>query len=209
VAATPPQGTVDDAIVLRWRDAGALELGLVLWLREPGASPRELVVGRLRPLLVRARAFDVPIVLGVATAALDEAAVIVRAEGLAGVHLRGDPDRTGLEHARARMPGALLGRSSHDADAGDHALVAYTCFGPVFGPRTRMQGDDKRPHGLPALERCATAPDAWVLALGGIEPDTARECVGAGARGVAGISAFFAADDPALARLCAVVRATP
>jgi thiamine-phosphate pyrophosphorylase len=194
LACTPPTDAVDDDAVLRWRDAGALELGLALWLREPGASPRELVVGRLRPLLVRARAAGVPIVLGVGADAIDEAAVIVEAEGLAGVQLRGDPGRDALVRARERLPAALVGRSCHDASAGDHELVDFTCFGPVFGPRTRTAGDDKRPQGVGELAICAAAPHAWVLAIGGVHGGRAADCIAAGAVGIAGISSFFAAE---------------
>jgi thiamine-phosphate pyrophosphorylase len=204
LACTPPAGSVDADVVLRWRDAGALELGLALWLREPEASPRELVVGRLRRLVMRARAARVPILLGIDAAAIGEAAAVIEAEGLAGVHLRADPDRAALERVRERLPGALVGRSSHDAHAGDHDLVDLTCFGPVFEPHTRTAGDDKRRQGLPALSTIAAATGAWVLALGGVDGERAAACIGAGARGVAGISAFFA---PTPAMLPAIVAA--
>jgi thiamine monophosphate synthase len=201
LACTPPSGSVDADVVLRWRDAGALELGLALWLREPEASPRELVVGRLRRLVMRARAVEVPILLGIDAAAIGEAAAVIEAEGLAGVQLRADPDRAALERVRERLPSALVGRSSHDAQAGDHDLVDLTCFGPVFEPHTRTTGDDKRPQGLAALSTIAGTNGAWVLALGGIDGERAAACLGAGAHGVAGISAFFAERDGALAAL--------
>ena len=205
LACTPPAGAVDEDVVLRWRDAGVLELGLALWLREPGASARELVVGRLRPVLVRARAFGVPIVIGVDAEAIDEAAAIVAAEGLAGVHLRRDPSRAAIVHVRERLPGAMIGRSSHDASAGDHELVDFTCFGPVFGPHTRARGDDKRPQGLGELAIAAAAPHAWVLAIGGVDGSRAADCIGAGAVGLAGISSFFG--ESARRELAAFVRA--
>jgi thiamine monophosphate synthase len=206
LACTPPAGSVDADVVLRWRDAGALELGLALWLREPQASPRELVVGRLRRLVMRARAVDVPILLGIDAAAIGEAAAVIEAEGLAGVQLRADPDRAALERVRERLPGALVGRSSHDAQAGDHDLVDLTCFGPVFEPHTRAPGDDKRPQGLDALAALAAAPGAWVLAVGGVDGERASDCVRVGARGLAGISSFFAAGDSALAALVLALR---
>jgi thiamine-phosphate pyrophosphorylase len=190
LACTPPVGSVDDDAVSRWRDAGALELGLALWLREPGASPQALVGGRLRALARRARAAGVPIVLGCAAADVELAAGVIEAEGLAGVHVRGDPDREALSRLRARLPVALVGRSSHDADAGDHDLVDYTCFGPVFAPRTRTAGDDKRPQGLSALARAAAR--GRVVAVGGIDASTAAACIAAGASGLAGIASFFA-----------------
>lgn len=201
LACTPPSGSVDPDAVLRWRDAGAIEVGLALWLREPGASPRELVVGRLRPLVMRARAAGLPILLGIDASAIGEAAVVVDAEGLAGVQLRADPDRGALERVRERLSGALVGRSSHDAGAADHDLVDFTCFGPVFDPRTRVAGDDKRAQGIAALGRIAGAPRAWVLALGGVDASHAGACVQAGARGVAGISAFFGEGPDELAAL--------
>jgi thiamine-phosphate pyrophosphorylase len=197
LACTPPVGPVDDGAVLRWRDAGALDLGLALWLREPGASPRELVVGRLRPLLWRARAAGVPVVLGIDADAIGEAAAVVEADGLAGVHLRGDPSRDAL--ATARRSFALVGRSSHDASVGDHDLVDYTCFGPVFAPRTRIAGDDKRPQGLAALAACAEHDGAWVLAIGGVTGSDAPACIRAGARGLAGIAGFFSSPPAELA----------
>lgn len=197
LACTPPRGPVDADAVLRWRDAGALDLGLALWLREPDVSPRELVVGRLRPLLLRARAAAVPVVLGIDAEAIGEAAAVVDAEGLAGVHLRRDPSRDALVSARRMF--TIVGRSCHDASAGDHHLVDHTCFGPVFAARTRIAGDDKRPQGLAALATCAAHDGAWVLAIGGITASDAPACLHAGARGLAGIAGFFASPPAELA----------
>jgi thiamine monophosphate synthase len=85
----------------------------------------------------------------------------------------------------------LIGRSCHGAEP-DVTLspVDYTCVAPVFAPHTEQLGVQKRAIGLAALGRWAAAVPR-VLALGGVDLDSAEACLAAGAVGIAGISLFF------------------
>ncbi len=215
VACTPPTGPVPADGVDVWIAAG-LDLGtLVLWLRDPEASPAEIPNGRLGPLLCRARRHGITTVLGCGPNAVTEAVATVRAHGLAGIHLRGDPGRAALLEARDRLgDGALLGRSCH-RPASDHDLCDYGVFGPVFAPYT-AKAVVPAPLGLDALALACAAPGAWLLALGGIDGRNATACMRAGAVGLAGIRSFFgeparlAQDIAALCRaLEAATRAPP
>ncbi len=191
LAVTPPAGAIDPGCVERWHEAGAAGR-VAVWLREPGARPTALLGPRFAGLVARARALDVPLLLGISATDLDEAARLVQAEALAGVVLRGDPDRETLAQARACLRDAWLGRSSHDPAAGDHARCDFTALAPVFAPHTGKPFATA-PLGLPALARAAAQPDAFVVALGGVDAATARACVEAGAKGLAGIRSFFGA----------------
>jgi len=89
---------------------------------------------------------------------------------------------------------AFLGQSCHSLEALHAAARAgadYAFLSPVFRPASKPD-DRRRPMGLEGLRHaCAQAP-LPVIALGGITtPAQAAACRAAGARGVAGISAFF------------------
>ena len=186
LAIPPPDGPVPGDIVDRWLAAGAAGTIAAL-LREPGRTPAELLApgARLAALRRRCVAAGIPVLLAA------DAPTVVPAD-LAGLHLRGDPDRAILERAREH-PG-LLGRACHGEPQPGHDLVDYTLFAPVFAPGTPGRLP-KHPAGLAALARWTADPRAHVIALGGITPRTAPACLAAGARGLAGISGLFG--DPA------------
>jgi thiamine-phosphate pyrophosphorylase len=70
----------------------------------------------------------------------------------------------------------------------------WIVFGPVYDtPSKRAYGP---PQGLAKLERVAAMVRLPVVAIGGITPERVPEVLGAGARGVAAISAILAADSP-------------
>ena len=106
--------------------------------------------------------------------------------GADGVHLgRDDP---GAEMAVAR--GLMLGTSAASVDeakAGEALGAAYVGAGPVWETPTK-------PHAAPAIgldglaEICG-AVSVPVIAIGGIDAGNARECVEAGAFGVAVVRA--------------------
>jgi thiamine-phosphate diphosphorylase len=111
--------------------------------------------------------------------------------GADGVHL-GQSDHGA---ARARARGLLLGRS---ATTYDEALAAaaeadYLGVGPIWA--TPSKPDAAPPLGLAELERICRAVTAPVIAIGGVDASNARDCILAGAAGVAVIRA---ATDPAL-----------
>ena len=111
----------------------------------------------------------------------------------AGVHLpeRGLP----VKRVRAEFDDSLLiGRSTHTPEAACQATddgADYAFLGPIWPTPSH-------PHaatlGLDALQ---TVKAGRILAIGGITPERAASCIGAGAYGVAVISAIWNAPEPA------------
>lgn len=191
LAITPPTGPVDPDLVTRWR-AGAGDCALAVLLREPGAPPDVLLdpAGRLAPLVRRCRDRAIPLLLAVDLAHVARA---VELTGIDGLHLRGDPSLASLADLRPRLPG-LLGRAVHGEPRPGHHLVDYTLVAPVFSPTTAQPGaplGSKPPLGLAGLRAWTADPAACIVALGGVGPETARDCLAAGARALAGIGVFF------------------
>nr|WP_189195734.1 thiamine phosphate synthase [Micromonospora fulviviridis] len=109
-----------------------------------------------------------------------------------------DGDAVHLPAAGPYPPPAagLVGRSCHDAtELGRLTTEDYVTLSPVFPTRTKPgYGPPLHPAGLRELIAASPVP---VLALGGIEtPDQVRECMVAGAAGVAVLGALMRADDP-------------
>jgi thiamine-phosphate pyrophosphorylase len=108
----------------------------------------------------------------------------------AGVHLgrQSLPARTVRECVPA---GFLVGVSCHstqEALQAEAAAADYVLLGPVFAtPSKAAYGP---PLGLAKLREVTTRVRIPVLALGGITVEGIRECLEAGACGVAGISLF-------------------
>jgi thiamine-phosphate pyrophosphorylase len=90
-----------------------------------------------------------------------------------------------------------IGVSTHSLDEAVEAELKgadWVVFGPVYHtPSKRPYGP---PQGLERLTRVAATVRLPVIAIGGITPDRVREILGAGARGVAVISAIIAAESP-------------
>lgn len=191
LAVTPPTGPVDPELVARWR-AGAGDCPLAVLLREPGAAPEALLdpTARLAALVRRCRERAIPLLLAVDLAHAARAAALA---GIDGLHLRGDPPLTALAELRPRVPG-LLGRAAHGEPQPGHHLVDYTLVAPIFPPTTAQPGaplGSKRPLGLAGLRAWTADPTACVVALGGIGPHNAADCLAAGACALAGIGVFF------------------
>jgi thiamine-phosphate pyrophosphorylase len=109
--------------------------------------------------------------------------------GADGVHL-GQRD-VGAERARAR--GLLLGRSVENLDQARAADADYLGAGPIW--TTPSKADAAPAIGLVELERICRAAPCPVIAIGGVDPANAGDCIRAGA---AGVAAIRAATDPAL-----------
>jgi thiamine-phosphate pyrophosphorylase len=122
--------------------------------------------------------------------------------GADGVHLgRADP---GAE--RALGAGLLLGLSAAsvpEAREAERRGAAYVGAGPVWATPSKPDAD--APIGLGGLRAICAAVAVPVVAIGGVDPTNAGDCVRAGAAGVAVIraareaSALAAAIDEALA----------
>lgn len=116
-----------------------------------------------------------------------------------GVHLGGHS----LPTAAARKilgPERLIGVSTHCPDeiaAAARDGADFVTFGPVyFTPSKAPYG---KPAGLELLAAACHASPLPVFALGGINPERAKEVMTAGAYGVALISAILAEPEPAAA----------
>jgi thiamine-phosphate pyrophosphorylase len=112
-----------------------------------------------------------------------EAALALNADG---VHLgRGDE---GKELAAAA--GLLLGISAtsvYEAIAAEQQQAAYIGAGPVWATPTKP--DAGAPIGLDGLAAICEAVHVPVIAIGGIDATNARDCINAGAKGVAVVRA--------------------
>jgi thiamine-phosphate pyrophosphorylase len=146
----------------------------VVQLRRKGASTDELVEsGQGFPGL------------GVLFVVNDDVEAALRL-GANGVHL-GRADE-GAE--RALAAGLLLGTSAAsvaEALEGERQGAAYIGAGPVWATPSKPDAD--APIGLDGLAEICRAVSVPVVAIGGVDPSNAADCIRAGAAGVAVIRA--------------------
>jgi thiamine-phosphate pyrophosphorylase len=114
---------------------------------------------------------------------------VALAAGAAGVHLPGDS--LPADVVRGLVPkGFILGVSAHtlfDIDAAKSASADYVLFGPVFS--TPGKGV---PLGIEVLRSAVRRSESVpVIAVGGINAETANDVLGAGAAGFAAIRYFL------------------
>ena len=122
---------------------------------------------------------------------VNDRADVAAAAGADGVHLT----TQSIDAATIRRTFGedfLIGASTHsltEAEVAKEGGADFIVFGPVFA--TPSKENYGLPTGLAKLERVAKqlAP-VPVLALGGVGVTNARECLRAGASGIAGISLF-------------------
>jgi len=127
----------------------------------------------------------------------------VKATGAAGVHLPGGSDPAAARH---RLPQGLIGVSAHSATEAVAQLGAgadYVALSPIF--LTDSKPGYGPAVGLDALAAAAPNAPGPIVALGGIAPDNAAQCLTAGARGIAVMGEIMRAADPeaAIRRLLA------
>jgi len=135
---------------------------------------------------------------------------VARAAEAEGVHL-------GREDMAPRDARAILGsravigvtlKDQTDLAALRGGFVDYGCIGGVFATQSK---DNPEPplglSGLAALRRAADDVDLPIGAIAGIDANTTRGCIEAGADGIALIGALFLAPDVRLAarRLRAII----
>ncbi|HLG51768.1 MAG TPA: thiamine phosphate synthase [Chloroflexota bacterium] len=100
------------------------------------------------------------------------------------------------EIARRLAPRLRLGVSVHDLRAAQQAAAAgadWVTFGHIFATPSHP---GEPPRGLEPLAEVVRAVGVPVVAIGGITADNVGAVLGAGARGVAVISAILDAPDP-------------
>jgi thiamine-phosphate pyrophosphorylase len=176
----------DPALVLTRTvlDAGAP----LVQIRVKGASDREQL-RLVEPLVTLAHEFG-------ARAVVNDRADVCVATRADGVH--GGADDLGVAPMRA-VVGAdrLVGGTARDpATAAELAAAGadYLGVGPVYA--TTSKTGLPAPIGVATIERVVAATDVPVIAIAGITVERVTEVVGAGAHGVAVISAIVAAPDP-------------
>lgn len=132
---------------------------------------------------------------------------VALAAGADGVHLgeQSLPAKEAKRLATERKGAAqfMVGVSAHSLRSVAEAQASgadYVLFGPVFPTPSKLAYG--RPQGVERLAAACQAVSIPVLAIGGITVENARECLLAGAAGIAAIRLFQEARDVA-----AVVRA--
>ena len=131
---------------------------------------------------------------------------VAYALGAGGVHLGGQsmPVQAARRLVRERKFAGnfLLGVSAHALESAREAEqngADYVIFGPVF--KTPSKVAFGLPQGLTRLAEVCRSVAIPVLAIGGITSENARDCLAAGAAGIAAIRMFQDATD-----MAAVVR---
>jgi thiamine-phosphate pyrophosphorylase len=116
---------------------------------------------------------------------VNDRADVARACGAHGVHLR---DGSVLPEFFSR-PEFIVSVACHSVvEAKKIRGADFVILAPIFNPLSKS---DARPAlGVTAITELSAATRTPVLALGGITADNARQCMEAGAAGVAGISYF-------------------
>jgi thiamine-phosphate pyrophosphorylase len=121
--------------------------------------------------------------------------------GADGVHLRSDDVSAADARAVFMQVGVtrpIIAVSCHtlrEVQLAEGHGADFAVFGPVFG----KVGVESSAVGIAGLrqachERAAAKPPMSVLALGGIDLSNARECLEAGAAGIAGVRLFQSGD---------------
>jgi thiamine-phosphate pyrophosphorylase len=109
-----------------------------------------------------------------------------------GVHLGRDDEGADI----AREAGLMLGRSAsspEEAKVAEDEGAAYIGAGPVWATPSKPDADP--PIGLDGLRAISEAVRIPVIGIGGIDASNARECIDAGAFGVAVLRAAAQAAD--------------
>ena len=173
---TDPERTPDPVSAARRLPAGAAVV-----YRAFGSAEATIVAAELRQVT---RERDCLLLIGA-----DEA--LAEACGADGLHLPEHrlPDGPAL---RLRHPGWFLTGAAHSAEAlaeANRAGLDAVMISPVFASRSPSAGE---PLGVVRLSELARGSAAPVIALGGVNAQTAGELLGSGAAGLAGVEAFGA-----------------
>jgi thiamine-phosphate pyrophosphorylase len=126
---------------------------------------------------------------------INDRADIAHAVGANGLHIpeHGFP----ANEARKVVGDSLIGKSAHSIEAAIRAEeegVDFITFGPIYDTPSKRQFGE--PLGLRKLKEVASKISIPVFAIGGINPERAKECLDVGAHGVAVISDLLVANDP-------------
>jgi thiamine-phosphate pyrophosphorylase len=113
----------------------------------------------------------------------------------AGLHVP-ESEIANLAAAREQLgDGVLVGASAHSLETARYAQsegADYIVFGSVFKTASHV---GSTPVGIEALREVCEAMNVPVFAIGGITTQNARDCMNAGAHGVAVIRAVWSTPD--------------
>jgi len=160
-------------------------------LREKDFSATDVVSSATRLTGVAHRQ-GAKLFVNVSTVEDDTLAIIAASPGVDGFHVPDDPDL--LAHIRRTFPKHLIGASTHTIEGARAAAEAganFLTFGPVYS--TPAKSKSERPQGTEKLTAACGAVSVPVFAIGGVTAERARECLDAGAHGVAVIRAVMTA----------------
>lgn len=155
-------------------------------LREKEADDRE-TAELARALMPLAHAAGVPFVI-------DDRVELARAVGADGVHV-GQSDAACADARRILGPDAIVGVSAQTVEQARAAQAAgadYLGVGAMFPTSTKQDADSV---SLAELRDLCGAVDIPVVAIGGVNVQTAPKLAGCGVDGIAVVSALFAQDD--------------
>jgi thiamine-phosphate pyrophosphorylase len=182
--AVTPDGIDTDALVAKVRAALAGGAAAVQYRSKSGDAG--LRRAQVDALLALTRPRRVPLIVN------DDVA-LAAAAGADGVHL--GRDDAGIDEARRRLPGAIVGASCYASLERAREAAArgagYLAFGSVFASPTKPAAV-RAPLALFGQARALGLP---LIAIGGITAANAAEVRDAGADGVAVISDLFDAAD--------------
>lgn len=168
---------------------GAVEGGVTMvQLREKNSSTRDFVelALRLKPLC---QAAGVPLIINDRI----DVALAVDADG---VHI-GQSDMPYEEARRLLGADKIIGLSVEnfgDLEVANGLDVDYVGISPVYGTPTKT--DTATPFGLEGLRRAVRMSQHPTVAIGGMNSSTIGDVIGAGADGVAVVSAICSAPSP-------------
>jgi thiamine-phosphate pyrophosphorylase len=114
-----------------------------------------------------------------------------------GVHLGQDDLPPVAVRALPGFEGRLIGRSTHSlaqAQLAVHEGADYIAVGPVYATPTK---EGRPPVGTALVSRVAGVVDRPLVAVGGIDLETAPAVIDAGAPAIAVVRAVYDASDPA------------
>jgi thiamine-phosphate diphosphorylase len=127
---------------------------------------------------------------------INDNVLLAKALGADGVHVGQDDEPVRLAR-QVLGPLAIIGMSVSTLEELSHTPLDgcdYIGTGPVFATQTKKDAKSVRTlEGLKAVTDQSPLP---VVAIGGITPATARQCLDQGAAGVAVISAITRAENP-------------
>jgi thiamine-phosphate pyrophosphorylase len=157
----------------------------MIQLRLKDENPRSMV--EVASALLAALPPRVPLII-------NDRADVALVAGAAGVHLGAD-DMPVAAARRIAPPGFVIGASvGCDAEVLNSRGADYVGIGPLF--TTGSKPDAGTAIGGEEFARLSALCTLPAVAIGGIDASNAHEAMAAGARGVAVISAIFAAGDP-------------